>query len=221
MSPENQAAVRGPGRPAKRDLIVAAATSVFLRRGYADTTIEAIAAEADTSKQTIYNHFEGKQQLFAAAIQAVQQSVAADSRALFAENFAETGDLGQDLRAAFRLITALIVRGDVAAFRRLVITEQIRHPELMQEWQQPRPGFELSFAREVERQAALGAIDADDPALAARQLITLVFSEAVSQSRYGLRPLTDTEIGAIVDDGVTMWLRCYRTRRCAEISRER
>jgi AcrR family transcriptional regulator len=191
---------------------VTAATSVFLRHGYADTTIEAIAAEADTSKQTIYNHFDGKEQLFSAAIQAVQQRVAADSMALFAANFAETGDIDHDLRLAFRLITQLIVRGEVAAFRRLVIAEQLRHPELMAEWTQPRPSFEQAFAREVERQAALGTVQVDDPVLAARQLTTLVFTEAATRSRYGLYPLSDAEIGVIVDEGVDLWLRAYRAR---------
>lgn len=185
---------------------------VFLRHGFNDTTIEAIAAEADTSKQTIYNHFESKEQLFAAAIQTVQQGAAADSDALFAKNFTETGDIDRDLRAAFRLIAQLMLRGDVAAFRRLVVTEQILHPELMEEWKQPRPAFELSLAREIERQTALGALEVDDPSLAARQLITLVFSEAHARSRYGLRELSDTDLGAIVDEGVDMWLRAYRTR---------
>jgi len=212
MSTESPAPVRRPGRPAKREVIVAAATAVFLRHGYADATIEAIAVEADTSKQTIYNHFAGKEQLFTAAIQAVQRRATADSAALFAENFTETGDLDHDLRLAFRLITRVIASGDVAAFRRLVITEQLRHPELMEEWTQPRPDFEKSFAREVERQAARGTLEVDDPELAARQLSALVFSEAVTRSRYGLCPLSDDDLGAIVDDGVDLWLRAYRAR---------
>jgi AcrR family transcriptional regulator len=212
VSLENQADGRRPGRPAKRQLIVDAATRVFLRHGYSDTTLEAIAAEADTSKQTIYNHFEGKEQLFAAALQAVQQNVTADAGDLFTQNFTPTGDLDQDLRLAFRLMAQLMLSGDVAAFRRLILIEQLRHPELMDEWRQPRPGFELSFAGEIERQVALGTLEVKDPVLAAHQLITLVFSEALTQSRYGLRPLSDARIAEIVDDGVDMWLRSYRAR---------
>jgi AcrR family transcriptional regulator len=177
-----------------------------------DTSIEMIAAEAGVSKQTIYNHFGGKEQLFRAAIQAVQEAAVADSAARFAERFEETGDIDRDLRAAVGLAAQLVVREDVAAFRRLVITEQLRHPELMAEWTQAAPALEQFFAREIERQAGLGTVEVADPGLAARQLIMLVFNEAVSQSRYGLRPLSDAKLGAIVDDGVDMWLRCYRTR---------
>ena len=82
----------------------------------------------------------------------------------------------------------------------------------MQEWTQPRPDFEKSFAGEVERQAARGTLEVDDPELAARQLSALVFSEAVTRSRYGLCPLSDDDLGAIVDDGVDLWLRAYRAR---------
>ncbi|GGO60435.1 TetR/AcrR family transcriptional regulator [Nonomuraea cavernae] len=210
MSPESQPAARRRGRPAKRQLIVDAARRVFLRHGYTDTSIEMIAAEAEASKQTIYNHFEGKEQLFAAVVRAVQQSVMTDSETLFAARFTETGDVEQDLRAAFRLMTELNLSGDVAAFRRLVTIEQLRHPELMREWTQPRPAFESFVAAEIRRQTACGALDVPDSALAARQLITLILNEAINQSRYGLRILTEAEIGRIVDDGVDFWLRAYR-----------
>jgi AcrR family transcriptional regulator len=203
---------RRPGRPAKRHLIVDAAKRVFLRHGYVDASIEVIATEAGVSKQTIYNHFEGKEQLFAAVVQAVQQGVVAASEALFAEEFEDTGDIDRDLRTAFRLIVRLNLRGDVAAFRRLVIIEQMRQPELMEKWTQARPAFELSIRREIEQQARLGVLEVDNLDLAVRQLIMLVFNEAIGQSRYGLRELSDAEIATIVDDGVDMWLRCYRTR---------
>jgi AcrR family transcriptional regulator len=203
---------RRPGRPAKRHLIVDAAKRVFLRHGYVDASIEMIATEAGASKQTIYNHFEGKEQLFAAVVQAVQQDAVAASEAAFAEEFEGTGDIDRDLRAVFRLMVRLNLRGDVAAFRRLVTIEQMRHPELMEKWTQVRPAFELSLRREVEQQVRLGVLDVDNLDLAVRQLIMLVFNEAIGQSRYGLRELSDAEIGTIVDDGVDMWLRCYRTR---------
>jgi AcrR family transcriptional regulator len=191
---------------------VAAARRVFLRHGYADTSIEMIATEAGVSKQTIYNHFGGKEQLFTGAVRAVQETAVAAAVTDFAGQFTETGDLDRDLRAAVRLIAQAIMRGDVAAFRRLVITEQLRHPELMDQWTQAAPGLEKFFAREIERQASLGTVEVDDAGLAARQLMMLVLNEAVSQSRYGLRPLSDPELTAIVNDGVGLWLRAYRTR---------
>ena len=47
-----------------RAKIVAAATTVFLRKGYSETKIIDIAREAHISPSTIYLYFDGKKQLF-------------------------------------------------------------------------------------------------------------------------------------------------------------
>jgi AcrR family transcriptional regulator len=48
--------------------ILDAALSVFSRRGYRDTSVEEVAAAADTSKGGLYFHFPGKQVLFRALL---------------------------------------------------------------------------------------------------------------------------------------------------------
>jgi AcrR family transcriptional regulator len=66
-----------PGaRARKRDAITTAARSVFARDGYSRASIEAIAGRADVSTRTIYNHFESKEQLFAAVLEASAAQVA-------------------------------------------------------------------------------------------------------------------------------------------------
>src|SRR5690348_10057779 len=42
-----------------------AAATLFLQRGYQATSMDDIAAAAQVSKQTIYTHFAGKEELFA------------------------------------------------------------------------------------------------------------------------------------------------------------
>ena len=49
---------------AKRAAIIDGATACFLRTGYAGTSVDAIADRAGVSKQTVYEHFGGKEQLF-------------------------------------------------------------------------------------------------------------------------------------------------------------
>ncbi|WP_137819463.1 TetR/AcrR family transcriptional regulator [Pseudomonas sp. 2FG] len=61
----------GPGRPkdpAKRQAILEAAKSLFLRHGYDGSSMDAIAAEAGVSKLTVYSHFTDKETLFSAAV---------------------------------------------------------------------------------------------------------------------------------------------------------
>jgi len=64
-------ATSGPGRPkdlAKRRAILDAAKNLFVRNGYASTSMDAVAAEAGVSKLTVYSHFNDKETLFSAAV---------------------------------------------------------------------------------------------------------------------------------------------------------
>lgn len=63
----------GPGRPkdlVKRQAILEAAKTLFLRHGYDGISMDAIAAEAGVSKLTVYSHFTDKETLFSAAVKA-------------------------------------------------------------------------------------------------------------------------------------------------------
>ncbi|MEP0918355.1 TetR/AcrR family transcriptional regulator [Leptolyngbya sp. DQ-M1] len=54
---------------AKRNQILKGAMAVFLRSGYAGTSMDRIAAEAGVSKQTIYSYFQDKEGLFRSLIE--------------------------------------------------------------------------------------------------------------------------------------------------------
>ncbi|MBA5981429.1 TetR/AcrR family transcriptional regulator [Pseudomonas sp. MD195_PC81_125] len=69
----NLSAPNGPGRPkdpAKRRAILDAAKTLFLSHGYANTSMDAVAAEAGVSKLTVYSHFNDKETLFSSAVMA-------------------------------------------------------------------------------------------------------------------------------------------------------
>ena len=55
----------------KRTSIVAAAKQSFLDSGYSQTSMDGIAELAEVSVKTIYRHFENKDELFSAVMQAV------------------------------------------------------------------------------------------------------------------------------------------------------
>jgi len=184
---------------------------VFLRHGFTDTSVDAIAAESGVSKQTIYNHFGDKKNLFMAVIKEAQAEAARTGQKRFAAELKEIGDLEVDLRAAAALWIDLMLDETVAGLRRIVIAEYVRHPELIQEWARP-DNVEDIVSQEIEKHVHQGDLDIDDTRLAAHQLILLTAVEAIQQSRNGLRKLSPAEIEKIVDDGVRMWLRCYRTR---------
>ena len=82
---------------------------MFLRHGFTDTSVDAIAAESGVSKQTIYNHFGDKKNLFVAVIEEAQAEGARTGQERFAAEIKEIGDLEVDLRAAAVLWVELML----------------------------------------------------------------------------------------------------------------
>lgn len=221
MSPTRQGLPEGPaspslrahgGQPAKRQAIIDAALRVFLRNGFTDTSVDAIAAAAGVSKQTIYNHFGDKERLFATVVETAQRDASPQAEPDLEDKLANSEDLDRDLRALGRSWVRVALAEDVAALRRLVIAEWARHPQLLADWARPRPQMERALARAIQHQAQRGVLDVPDATLAARQLILLVITESLTRAFYGLRQLSKAEADEIVDTGIDMWLRCYRSR---------
>jgi AcrR family transcriptional regulator len=81
-----------------RRQIIGAATALFHRRGYHDTTMEEIAATAQVSVGTLYNYFGSKGALLLAIIEAETDEALRHGEALIAE---PAGDLKDAVTALF------------------------------------------------------------------------------------------------------------------------
>jgi AcrR family transcriptional regulator len=62
-------------RAERRQALVAAATRAFARGGFAATSLDDIAAEAEVARDTIYRNFDSKTDLYRAALEAALQAV--------------------------------------------------------------------------------------------------------------------------------------------------
>ncbi len=65
-----------------RDVLVEAATEVFARRGYEGASLDEIAETAGFTRGAIYKHFAGKEELFFAVVEASNQRVIEEFRAI-------------------------------------------------------------------------------------------------------------------------------------------
>ena len=122
----------------KRRAILAAARTVFMRDGFG-VGLDVIAAEADVSKVTIYNHFGSKDQLFA---EVIGSSLEDALTAAITGAEARLG-AGDDLREALVWIVQAWIDGmttpDVLALRHLMLREMERFPQLGQVWREYGP----------------------------------------------------------------------------------
>jgi AcrR family transcriptional regulator len=62
---------------ATREQLIEVATGLFAERGYEETSIEAVLAAAGVSRGALYHHFAGKDALFEAVLEAVENGVTA------------------------------------------------------------------------------------------------------------------------------------------------
>src|ERR1700691_578451 len=160
----------------KRQAILDAATTLFLREGYLATSMDQIAAAASVSKQTVYKQFADKQSLFREIVTGTVAEIS-DPVAEQVFSLREDTDLAAGLRGLARALLAQVLQPRMMQLRRLVIGEAGRFPELGRLFYDSGPGRTIdALAAVVESQAARGTLRLQDPRVAAEQFNWLVMS---------------------------------------------
>jgi len=198
-----------PGRPwstqteRKRAAILAAAVRVFVRDGFSGATVDDIAALAGVGKQTVYNYFGDKNQLFLAAIQGARPAGAEPADLVPAD-----GDPAGVLTALGERVLDAVLDPERAALHRLTIAELDRHPELQRMWSEAAAGG-ITDALAGYLSTLPGVTD---PALRARQFVVLLAAEGRARSLHGLRPLPADERRTIAAQTADLILRASTPR---------
>ena len=102
-----------------------AAREVFLERGYANATIDAVVERAGGSKATVYALFENKEGLFAALV-----AEAAEELSALVQSYPLDGRIEDDLRDFGIHYLEILIRPERLALFRLVLGECGRVPEV-------------------------------------------------------------------------------------------
>ncbi len=108
------------------DRIVETAATLFLRDGYAATSIEAIAAAAGVSKRTFYARFAGKDAVFIAVIRRLIQ----DWLTGFEDSMEQAKTPEEALLTAARRMLAIALTPAALALHALVTAEIMRFPAM-------------------------------------------------------------------------------------------
>lgn len=120
-----------PRARAKRDQIREGAQRVFLERGFAGTSTDAIASEAGVSKQTLYVYYASKEDLLADVIRHLIHQDPQTQLPLMEGEVLETSDeVRQALSFLARGLIANLMQPDYLALIRVVIAETPRLPQL-------------------------------------------------------------------------------------------
>lgn len=171
-----------PADPAKREAILAAASAAFFEHGFGGASIEQIAADANVSKVTVYNHFGDKRALFTAAV----EEECSRLRTHFSIDDIGRRSLREHLTAIGTGMVAFLSRPEMVQFERRIAAETEKEPELGAVFLAAGPHrMKQAFARFIRQMCDAGTMKADDPDLAAEQFVSMCKGMGDLERRFG------------------------------------
>ena len=183
--------VRRGGRPSREaserlgELILDAATQLFLVEGYGATSIEAVALRLRISKRTFYHRHPNKEALFAAVVHRIVERLRPAASVPLVD--------GDGLESILERLATMILRAALSpqaiALHRLIVAESARFPRLAAVVAREGAAEEAValIAGVLEREKKAKRIRIEDPVFAAREFLQMVV--AVPQRRaIGLGP---------------------------------
>ncbi|MFF8837542.1 TetR/AcrR family transcriptional regulator [Streptomyces sp. NPDC015130] len=195
----------------KHEAILEAATSVFLEKGYAGTSMDDIAKLAAVSKQTVYKHFSDKEKLFADIVLATTDRLDTTID-LLADLPVDEADLEQNLTRLARQFLTALTAPRVIQLRRLIIANADVFPDLGTEWYER--GFQrglATLAATFQRLADQGLLRIDDTLLAANHFSGLLLWIPVNKAMFtGNAQQTEADLDRYAAAGARVFLAAYR-----------
>jgi TetR/AcrR family transcriptional repressor of mexJK operon len=184
MNPLNQAPqtpVHKLGRPrrgtesARIEVLIGAATQVFLREGYGLASIDKVASEAGVSTRTIYERFKNKADLLASVI---TRLVDRDMATVFATPDLDLLAPKEALTVIAQTITGRARDPDSVALFRIVATEAQRFPDLAEKMRDgTKRRMESAIASYFRGQVRRGTLALVEPDRAAALFLQMICAE--------------------------------------------
>ena len=206
--------VRQGGRPTLEaseqlgELILDAATDLFLTDGFGATSIEAVAKRVGISKRTFYHRFSGKRALFAAVVHRIIERLrpSGDSRLIE----------GKDLQEVLERLAALILKAALSSqaigLHRLIVAETARFPELVAVFAREGAAEEATtfIAKALEREMDGSRLRLHDTLFAAQQFLQMVITVPRRRAMGLGKPMNARELTEWPHKVVDLFLRGCR-----------
>ena len=190
--------VRQGGRPSREaseqlgELILDAATELFLTHGFGATSIEAVAQRVRISKRTFYHRFSDKPALLAAVVHRIIKRLRPAAGVPLIE--------GADLRMVLERLATLILRAALSpqaiALHRLIVAESARFPDLAEVLAREGATEEAIalIAGVLEREVKARRLKLEDTVFAAQQFLQMVITLPQRRAMWLGAPMSKREI---------------------------
>lgn len=186
-----------------------AARREFGSSGYRDANMDAIAAAADVSKRTLYNHFASKEVLFRAVVGELVEVIAATVGIRYTADLPLRRQLEGYARDSIRLVRD---SGSLKLLR-AVIAEHIRDPALVE------PAFsaywraEYGFADWIKAACADRRLAVKDTARAGHIFASLIRGTIIWPAVLSRTSFTSERLTAAASEAIDMFLAYYATAK--------
>lgn len=190
----------------KRSAILAAAAEQFRTHGYENASVDGIAALAEVSKRTVYNHFPSKETLFAETILQMFES----SAGMLELSYRTDLSLREQLEELMRQKMRSLADRDFLDLARVAIGEAIHAPERTLPILARLGELEEGVTRWIRAAQDDGRLKPGDPAFAATLLQGQVKTFAFwPQIAMGAAPLAKAEQERVIDAAISMFLAYF------------
>ncbi|MGB5734334.1 MAG: TetR/AcrR family transcriptional regulator [Thiohalocapsa sp.] len=190
----------------KREAILEAASRLFLQRGLQGASMDRVAKEAGVSKQTVYAHFENKDELFCACIRDKVTSHGFDGNAM------PTGESAREiLLAMVRQFMRLIFDPEVVSMYRVVTAEAVAHPRIAALFYETGPQATVAaVANALQALVARGLLREHDSVAGAWRLLNMCFGSFHVRLLLNLieqvpREELDAHLRLVVEDFIALY----------------
>jgi len=206
---------RGRPRGSEPAVLLSIARTMFLAHGYAGTTMDAVAAAAHISKQSLYRDYASKDALYAAVVRD-WVDLGYDAMRPHATALADADDAYAGLLRLAHVLQGALLSGAVLQMRTLVAAQATQFPDVAADYvtrSWTRNIHTLAVALRTLADRGLLHLDVSDRSadLAAEQLTWLVVAAPLNRLtlQAGAHPYADAELEVLAEQGVTTFLSRY------------
>jgi AcrR family transcriptional regulator len=210
---------RGRPRGSDGDELLTIARQTFIANGFRGTTMDAVAARAHISKQSLYRMYPSKDALYAAVVRGwVEQGH--DAMRPHTTALSKTDDITEGLLQLARITQAGLLSPPVLQMRTLIAAEATRFPEVAADYVTRSWAHNLRMlAKALNTLTKRGLLRIDDSSLAAEQLTWLVVAAPLNRLTLqpDTHPYTEKELHTLATEGVKTFLSRYGPAVATEV----
>ncbi|MFC3032740.1 TetR/AcrR family transcriptional regulator [Pseudoalteromonas fenneropenaei] len=189
----------------KRLQIINTAERLFALQGVAATSMDQVAAEAEVSKRTVYNHFATKTVLFQAVMTEMFYKIEQGAEVVFDP----MRDISAQLTEIANQEVQLLTSDEFLKIAKIAFLQLLQDSELAQSLSNAQFGCLRYFERFLASATEQGVLRVTDFELAAKQFVYQLKSLIFYPALYGFEQITKAQQAYYIEETVKLFVARY------------